>query len=162
MTDALTLRHATLADLALVDDLLARSYPRILSRDYPPSVMVMAVPLLTRARPELLASGRYHLAVTDAGRVIGAGGWSGRGGGPAQIRHVATDPLHLRRGIGSALMARILAEAAAAGFVTMDCLSTRTAVPFYESLGFQVLGRVEIGLAPGIVFPAVRMLRRPH
>jgi len=160
MTEALTLRHATLADLAAVDDLLGRSFPRILSRDYPPSIMVMAIPLLSRARPELLASGRYHLAVTDQGRVVGAGGWSGRGQGPAQVRHVATDPSHLRRGIGRALMGRVLAEVAAAGFAAMDCLSTRTAVPFYESLGFEVLGRVEIGLAPGIVFPAVRMLRR--
>jgi GNAT superfamily N-acetyltransferase len=160
MTQALTLRLATIADLAAVDDLLGRSYPRLLSRDYPPSVMVTAVPLLTRARPELLSSGRYHLAVDDSGRVLGAGGWSGRGQGWAQVRHVATDPGHVRRGIGRALMARVLDEARATGVTAMDCLSTRTAVPFYASLGFQVLGRVEIALRPGISFPAIRMLHR--
>ena len=160
MTQALTLRLATIADLAAVDDLLGRCYPRLLAKDYPPSTMVTAVPLLTRARPELLASGRYHLAVDENGHVVGAGGWSGRGQGWAQMRHVATDPGHLRRGIGRALMARVLDEAAAAGITAMDCLSTRTAVPFYASMGFAALGRVEIALRPGISFPAVRMLRR--
>jgi GNAT superfamily N-acetyltransferase len=160
MTQALTLRHATLADLSAVDDLLRRSYPKLLAKDYPPSVMVLAVPLFTRARPELLTSGRYHLALSESGRVVGAGGWSGRGQGLAQVRHVATDPGHLRRGIGRALMGRVMAEAGAAGFAVLDCLATRTAVPFYASLGFENLGPVEIGLAPGISFPAVRMLHR--
>ncbi len=160
MTQALTLRPATLADLAAVDDLLGRCYPRLLAKDYPPSIMVMAVPLITRARPELLASGRYHLAVDEGGRVLGAGGWSGRGQGWAQVRHVATDPGYLRRGIGRALMARVLDEAQAAGVTAMDCLSTRTAVPFYASLGFAMMGGVEIALRPGISFPAVRMLCR--
>ena len=160
MTQALTLRHATLADLAAVDDLLGRCYPRLLAKDYPPSIMVMAVPLLTRARPELLASGRYHLAVDESGRVVGAGGWSGRGQGWAQVRHVATDPGHLRRGIGRRLMQRVLTEAAGQGVTQIECLSTLTAVPFYTALGFAVLGPVEIGLRPGITFPAVRMLRQ--
>ncbi len=39
-------------------------------------------------------------------------------------------------------------------------LSTRTAVPFYEALGFRVLHEAEVGLRPGIVFPAVRMMRQ--
>lgn len=160
MADALTLRHATLADLAAVDDLLARCYPRLLAKDYPPSTMVLAVPLIMRARPELLTSGRYHLAITEQGRVVGAGGWSGRGQGWAQVRHVATDPGHLRRGIGRRLMRRVLAEAAGQGVTQLECLSTLTAVPFYAALGFAVLGPIEIGLRPGITFPAVRMLRQ--
>jgi hypothetical protein len=41
-----------------------------------------------------------------------------------------------------------------------DCLATRTAVPFYRALGFAELGPAEVTLAPGIVFPAVRMARR--
>ena len=58
LPDTLTLRHATPSDLAAVDALLARSYPRLLAADYPPSVLVTAVPIIARARPELLASGR--------------------------------------------------------------------------------------------------------
>jgi GNAT superfamily N-acetyltransferase len=166
------LRHATFADLAAVDALLARSYPRLLAPDYPPSVLVLAVPIIARARPELLASGRYWLAEDAAGRVIGAGGWSAQGPAPsdgsggtgaaqaglAHVRHVATDPDALRCGVARALMGRVMAEAAAAGFGIMECLSTRTAVPFYTAIGFRQLEAVEVPLRPGIVFPAVRMI----
>ena len=76
MALTITIRRATPGDLAAVDRLLARSYSRLLAADYPPSVMVLAVPLIARARPELLASGRYFLAVDATDRVMGAGGWS--------------------------------------------------------------------------------------
>ena len=66
-----------------VERLLLRSYPRLLAADYPPSVMVTAVPLLARAQPGLLASGRYFVAEGANGRVLAAGGWSsGRAGEP--------------------------------------------------------------------------------
>ena len=172
LPDTLTLRHATPSDLAAVDALLARSYPRLLAADYPPSVLVTAVPIIARARPELLASGRYWLAVDRSGHVLGAGGWSadapassdgssGRGvltRGLAQVRHLATDPEATRRGIARSLMARVMGEAHRAGFERMDCLSTWTAVPFYASVGFREIGPLEIGLRPGISFPVVRMM----
>ena len=46
-----------------------------------------------------------------------------------------------------------------AGVPRMECLSTRTAVPFYASLGFQAIGAVDVPLRAGIVFPAVQMTR---
>ena len=166
----LTLRLATPDDLSAVDALLGRSYPRLLAADYPPSVMVTAIPIIARARPELLASGRYFLA-HDGDRLVGAGGYSlhppgprsGQAGagapGTAHVRHLATDPDALRRGVARALMEQVLAAAAAEGALRFDCLSTRTAVPFYATMGFRVVGGVEVPLAPGIVFPAVRMIR---
>jgi GNAT superfamily N-acetyltransferase len=170
--DSLTLRHATPADLAAVDALLARSYPRLLAKDYPPSVLVLAVPIISRARPELLASGCYWLAEDGTGRVVGAGGWSASApnpsdvsGGPgaqqaglAHVRHVATDPDAVRRGIGRALMTRVMAEARATGHRQMECLSTLMAVPFYASVGFEAVGAVTVNLRPGIYFPAIRMV----
>ncbi len=164
VAEVLNLRLARPADLAAVDGLLSRSYPRLLAADYPPSVLVTAVPLIARARPELLASGRYWLACDGEGRVVAAGGWSAaspdggvEGQGLAHIRHVATDPALTRRGIGKALLTAAMAQARDAGFSRFDCLSTRTAVRFYAALGFVVQGEVDIALAPGIVFPAVRM-----
>ena len=171
-SDTLILRHATPADLAAVDGLLARSYPRLLAPDYPPSVLVLAVPIISRARPELLASGRYWVAEDAAGRVIGAGGWSGHAPSPgdgsggvagrlaavAHVRHVATDPDVVRQGVGRALMARVMDEVRAAGFVAMDCMSTRTAVPFYAAVGFREIGPIVVSLAPAIDFPAVQMV----
>jgi GNAT superfamily N-acetyltransferase len=165
MTPTLSLRRASISDLSAVDLLLARSYPRLLAADYPPSTLVLAVPRITRARPELLASGRYFLAEDVEGRILAAGGWSR--GNPAgagvsedtgHVRHVATDPSMVRRGVGRALMGRIMRDARAAGMTWLDCMSTRTAVPFYTALGFKPLHHAEVSLAPGIVFPAVRMM----
>ena len=107
MTDLLTLRPATPADLAAVDALLAWSYPRLLAPHYPPSVLVTALPLISKARPELLAAGSYWLALDAAGAVVGAGGWTRAGpvggGAPAgstgHVRHVVTDARRVRRGV---------------------------------------------------------------
>jgi N-acetylglutamate synthase-like GNAT family acetyltransferase len=166
MIPTITIRRAEPGDLAAVDRLLARSYPRLLAADYPPSVMVLAVPIIARARPELLASGRYFLAVNATGHVVGAGGWSlarpGGTGDPSvdtgHVRHVATDPEVTRQGIGRKLMREAVADAARAGVRRMECLSTRTAVPFYTALGFRTVGPTDVPLQPGIVFPAVRMI----
>lgn len=154
------------ADLARVDALLARSYPRLLAGDYPPSIMVTAVPLIARANPKLLASGRYFVAETEEEAIVAAGGWSteaptdqrtGAAAGPGHVRHVVTDHRLIRRGIGRRLMAAVLADAGSAGIPCLDCLSTRTAVPFYAALGFDLLGLVEVQLRPGIGFPALHM-----
>jgi N-acetylglutamate synthase-like GNAT family acetyltransferase len=165
MTPTLSLRRASPADLSAVDALLARSYPRLLAADYPPSVLVLAVPRIARARPELLASGTYFLAEDADGHVVAAGGWSRAGpmgasgiADTGHVRHVATDPDLTRRGIGRALMGRVLEDARDSGMEWLDCLSTRTAVPFYAALGFRPLHPVDVPLAPGIRFPAVRML----
>ncbi len=172
MVQPFSLRRATPDDLSALDVLLQRSYPRLLKADYPPSVLVTALPIIVRARPELLASGRYFVAVdVVSGRLLGAGGYSlaapaprGAPLGPREqqighIRHVVTDPDMTRAGIGRAVMICVLTAAGAEGVTVFDCLSTRTAVPFYAALGFRTLGAAIVPLAPGIEFPAVRMRR---
>jgi GNAT superfamily N-acetyltransferase len=165
MTPTLSLRRASPADLSAVDALLARSYPRLLAADYPPSTMVLAVPRIMRAKPGLLASGTYFLAEDPEGRVLAAGGWTraapaGLGAieDTGHVRHVATDPDVVRRGVGRALMTRVMNDARGAGMLWLNCLSTRTAVPFYGALGFRPLHETEVTLAPGIVFPVLRMM----
>jgi GNAT superfamily N-acetyltransferase len=170
MDQTLTLRAAVPSDLGGVDALLARSYPRLLAADYPPSVMVLALPIIARARPELLASGRYFVVADEAGRIVGAGGYSqdspqrdGQTGevraGLAHVRHFAADPTRLRQGIARAIMGRVVEAAMAEGANGLECLSTRTAVAFYAAMGFAIIGPVQVPLRPGIDFPAVRMFR---
>ena len=165
----LRVRAATLADVAAVDALLARAYPRLLKADYAPSMMVMALPLISRAKPALVTCGTYFV-VEQAGAIIGAGGWTlarpgahpGQGRmqqGIGNIRHVVTDDRHVRRGVGRALLAHIFATAAAAGVKRLECLSTLTARPFYQAVGFKVIGPVTVPLAQGIDFPAIAMWR---
>ena len=165
MDGNLIVRRSQPSDLAEIDALLGESYPILLKPDYPPSILVTAVPLISKAKPELVASGSYFV-VSDEGAIVGAGGWtaaappgmrSSRGVG--HIRHVVTDYRHVRRGVGALLMETVFSTAQKAGIVRMECLSTRTAVPFYEACGF-VRGRdVTIPLRPGIDFPAVFMER---
>ncbi len=161
--DHLLIRPATRADFAAVDRLLADSYPRLLAKDYAPSILVTALPIISRARPELIASGRYFVA-EDAGDIVGAGGWSDGAPGdgtrtPAtgHIRHVVTDYRLQRQGIGRRLMGAVIADAQGTGVRVLDCLSTLTAQAFYESLGFRAIGPVAVPLHPGIAFPAIQM-----
>jgi GNAT superfamily N-acetyltransferase len=162
MTEAtITIRKSRPADLPRADALFAESYPVLLKDDYPPSVRVLALPLISRARPELLASGTYYVAEDEDGRLVAAGGWTRRPRHAeiGQIRHVVTDHRRTRQGIGTAMMAHIIGAARVAGLRHLQCQSTRTAVPFYTACGFRLLGPVEVPLAPGISFPAVAMER---
>lgn len=154
------IRPTTKADMAAVDALLARTYPKLLKADYPPSVLVTALPIISRARPELLACGTYYVVEED-GNVLGAGGWTrdktDRTLG--HIRHVVTDDRALRRGVGRRLMQHTIDVARTRGVTRMECWATRTAVPFYEAVGFRVIGPIDVPLAAGIVFPSLRMLQ---
>lgn len=160
----LRLRVATPADLAAVDSVLAASYPTLLKPDYPPSVLVAVVPLISRARPELLDSGSYYLAETG-GVVVGVGGWTHARptGAPStsmlgHVRHVATHPSAVRQGVGRALMGHILTQAKAAGMRRLECLATLTAVPFYQSMGFVRDQTINVAIGPAkIDFQSVRM-----
>ncbi|MEM6276791.1 MAG: GNAT family N-acetyltransferase [Pseudomonadota bacterium] len=155
---AFSIRPATLADTAAVDALLQRTYPRLLKADYPPSVLVGAIPAMTRAQPKLMACGTYYLA-EENGRVLGAGGWTpkARRRGWGDIRHVVTDDRELRRGIGRALMEHSFELARATGLSHMECWATLTAVPFYEAVGFRLIGPMTVLLQGAIEFPAMRM-----
>ena len=159
------LRLARPSDLAELDALFARAYPALLRPDYPPSVLVTALPLIARAQPALLASGTYRVVEED-GRIVAAGGWTRAAPpglrtrpGAGSVRHVVTDPNHLRRGHARAILEASLAEARARGMTAMAAMSTRTAVPFYAALGFEPLGEVEVALREGIGFPSVAMQR---
>ncbi|APX10945.1 GNAT family N-acetyltransferase [Tateyamaria omphalii] len=153
-------RPTTKADMAAVDALLARSYPKLLKADYPPSVLVTALPIISRAQPELLVCGTYYV-VEEEGAVLGAGGWTPdrRVRGLGHVRHLVTDDRALRRGVGRRLMEHCFAVATAHGVLQMECWATRTAVPFYKAVGFRDVGLIDVPLAGGISFPSVRMMR---
>lgn len=164
--DTLTLRRAEPFDLDALDVLFGQSYPALLKADYPPSVLVTAVPLISRAQSALIASGSFFV-VCDGTEIVGAGGWTmqapgGRPGtrGIGHVRHVVTDHRRTREGIGRALMDHIILHAHACGMTQLQCQSTRTAVPFYEAMGFEAHGEIDVPLRPAISFPAVFMVRR--
>lgn len=163
--DTLTLRPADISDAEALNSLFGQSYPALLKADYPPSVLVTAVPLMSKAQPALIASGSFFV-ICDGHDIVGAGGWSMQapGGKPGMrgighIRHVVTDHRRTREGIGRALMEHIVLHAKGSGMTQLHCQSTRTAVPFYTALGFVAQGEIDVPLRPGIEFPAIFMVR---
>lgn len=155
------IRLAGRGDIAAVDALLARAYPRLLKATYPPSVLVTALPLISRAQPGLIASGSYYVAVAADGAMIGAGGWTPRRGqrGTGDVRHLVTDDRHLRKGIARAIMEAVHDQARQAGIRVMDCKATRMAAPFYAAMGYRQLREITVQLRAGIGFPAIHMVR---
>lgn len=158
---SITLRSATGRDMDAVDTLLSQSYPRLLKADYPPSALVTAVPLISRANAVLVTSGTYYVAEAPDGSLVGAGGWTPtpRVRDAAQVRHLVVHWRHQREGIGRRLMMGIFSEARLQGIRRLEAQSTRNAVRFYSAMGFEGLGEIDVPLRPGIDFTAVLMRR---
>jgi GNAT superfamily N-acetyltransferase len=163
---SMRLRIATLEDADAVASVLGPSYSRLMAGAYPPDLLARTLPAIIRANPDLLSSGRYFLVETGAGEAAGCGGWSahppGRSHvepGRAHIRHFATHPDWIRRGVGRLLYERCAADARAAGFTLFEAWASLNGEGFYEALGFRPLGRIDTAMPGGVRFPAIRMER---
>ncbi len=170
MTDmdvsTLTIRPAAESDRAVLEDLIADCYATVYPGWYEEETLEEALPAMLRIDPALLNSGRYMLA--RVGNVIaGCGGWSASSPVPTttepaigHIRHFATRPDAMGKGIGGAILERCIAEAAASGMARLKCFSSLAAEGFYARHGFVKLDNVNVMLGSGAYFPAVLMERR--
>lgn len=161
------LRIATPADATAVSRLLDASYRTLFAPDYAPEVLIRALPLMTRANERLLSTGTFFVVEGPGGQVVGCGGWSkelpGTGAvspGLAHIRHFATHPDWLRKGIASRILERCQTEARAQGIERFLCFSSRSAAEFYRAHGFQALQNLDLRLTLEFTMPAVVMERR--
>lgn len=159
-------RISTEADGEAVTALLQKSYAILLRDAYDAGTLEAALPLITKARPDLLGSGSYYVAEDDTGHIIGAGGWTkhsptGQDETPdnGNIRHFGTDPAHTGKGIGRALMSQCISDARASGVTEFNCYSTLNGEAFYRACGFRSVEPFPITLPGGVVFPSVRMSR---
>ncbi|HEX7822282.1 MAG TPA: GNAT family N-acetyltransferase [Sphingobium sp.] len=148
------LRGASPGDAAAVSALLVRSYRTLWADHYPPELLADVLPFMTRANVGLLASGRFFVAMVGDGagvegvRAVACGGWSAQWPGTldccdpgiSHLRHFATDPKWLRRGIGRAILGRCMEEAREAGFFTLMADAAYGAEPFYADAGFEIVG----------------------
>jgi len=164
----LTIRPATIADEAMVSGVLAESYASLWQDHYSRSDLDVLLPLITRAQPQLLESGRFFVAISNR-QCAGCGGWSlavpGRTDeiipGTGHVRHFAVHPDHLRKGVGRALYSACLAQARNLGLVRMEAWSSLQAVPFYAGLGFREIEPLTIDFPDGIALQSVRMIADP-
>jgi len=164
MTDQFNIRIADAQDADPISDLLKQTYSVLLASDYGADELAAALPIISTARPELLASGTYFVAEDTNAQIIGAGGWSfgnpergGKSTSTAHIRHVGVSPSAVRQGVGSEIMQALFKQSKAFGVRKYACLSTYTAESFYRSFGFRKVENRQIQLAGGIPFPVAYM-----
>lgn len=159
-----SIRPTTLDDKEAVEPILAASYGTLLKGFYEDSILARAVPYMSKAQPALLTSGTYYIAEENG--VAGAcGGWTTAVPGGigsedtsvAHIRHVATHPDHLRKGLARNIMQRCFSEAKNSGVIRFSCYSSLAAVAFYESIGFMQIDEKSVTFKPDLIFPMMEM-----
>jgi GNAT superfamily N-acetyltransferase len=169
----LTLRLATEADLPALRDMMARAIAELQS-GFLSAEQVEASKAVMGLDTQLIADGCYFLAEID-GVLAGSGGWSRRAtlyGGdhsagrdarrldpasePARIRAMYTEPGHVRRGVGKAVLAACEDAARVAGFTRVELMATLAGEPLYVAAGFQAMERIEDSNG-GAPVPLIRM-----
>lgn len=158
-------RVAKPEDAYAVGRVLQASYPVLMARAYDADLLRRALPFLTNANPDLLASKLYYLAEDTEGP-IGCGGWSlempgtkSQEFGVGHLRHFATDASRVGLGVGREIYDRCETDARAAGVFRLDCHSSCNGEAFYRALGFTRICDMQLPLAPDLMFPGVLMSR---
>ena len=165
--DATRITVANLQDAAELESLYRESYGALLETNYSADLLQQALPLLCRVNTGLIEAGTYFVAREANERIVGGGGWSfsepgsinGKPG-HAHLRHFAILPDKVRCGIGRSLFEAC--RTAAHDVRVFECISTRTAVPFYRALGFRTVKRTAVPLAADLAFPSIHMIRLPE
>ena len=162
-----TLRKATLADRAAIEQLIVESARGLSREDYSEQQIEGAIRTVFGVDSDLILDGTYFVA-DDEGELIGCGGWSKRktlfGGDqyatrdageldprtdPAKIRAFFVHPGHARQGIARAILDRCEAEAKAAGFQSLELMSTLPGIKLYEACGYRGDDRVKLDVGEG-------------
>jgi GNAT superfamily N-acetyltransferase len=169
----LALRRATEADLPALRAMMARAIAELQTGFLSPE-QVEASKAVMGLDTQLIADGCYFLAEID-GQLAGSGGWSRRAtlyGGdhsagrdarlldpasePARVRAMYTDPAHVRRGVGKAVLTACETAARAAGFTRVELMATLAGEPLYAAAGFAPIERIEDSNG-GAPVPLIRM-----
>jgi len=169
------LRPARRDDIPALRALIARSGTELSVGFYTQEQAAAITEHVFGVDTQLIEDGTYLVIEEDA-RLLACGGWSRRrtlfGGdqtksGPdpeldpareaARIRAFFVEPSQARRGLGRQLMAACRQAAAAAGFRTLELVSTLPGEPLYLASGFSLQHRFELDLPGGVRVPVSRM-----
>jgi GNAT superfamily N-acetyltransferase len=166
-----------MADVPGLETLIAQSGRELSAGFYTPAQADAITRHVFGVDTQLIADQTYFV-VEQEGAMVACGGWSKRrtlfGGdqakaGPdplldpaheaARIRAFFVAPSMARRGLGTQLMKRCVAEASAAGFGTLELVSTLPGEPLYLASGFEIVERFELALPGAVQVPVSRMRR---
>ncbi len=174
----MTVRAATMADIRVLQELIAASVRGLSAGYYSAAQIDAALMDVFGVDTQLIADGTYYVIDGSSGPAA-AGGWSGRrtlyGGDqmkaaedplldpetePARIRAFFVHPDWARRGLARNLFAQCEQAARVAGFRALELMATLPGEPLYLALGFSVVERVQLSLSGGVNVPFTRMSRR--
>lgn len=174
----MTVRAATMADVRVIQDLIAASVRGLSAGYYSAAQIDAALMDVFGVDTQLIADGTYFVVDGSSGPAA-AGGWSGRrtlfGGDQmkaaddsrldpetesARIRAFFVHPDWARRGLARVLFAECEQSARVAGFRALELMATLPGEPLYLALGFSVVERIQLTLSCGVSVPFTRMRRR--
>ena len=176
------LRLATEEDIPALDALIEASVRGLQAGDYSQAQIEGALGTVLGLDTQLIRDETYFVAEAVGDdrrqRLAGCGGWSkrktlfGADRGPgrepelldpatdaAKVRAIFVHPEFARRGLGTLILARVEAEARAAGFRRFEMGSTLTGVPLYRLKGYVEVERIAVPLANGEAVQVVKMVK---
>lgn len=178
MSDGLSLRLAIPDDVPAIVKLIDASVRGLSTSYYSGAQIEQALRHVFGPDTQLIADRTYYVIEASDGELAASGGWSKRrtlyGGDqhksaadllsdplvdPARIRAFFVHPAYARRGLGRRIFEACRASAERAGFSALELGATLPGVPFYETLGFKAIERVDAALPDGMVLQIVRMWR---
>lgn len=146
--DGLKLRVATLEDRDAIDAMLPGAFQASLSRFYGTDRLQYLLPWVSCVHQDLLTSGTFYVFSDGAGQILACGGWTraapGTGrveDGLGHIRHFATAPQFMRRGLARRIFDRCASEARLAGLRELACDAVLGSEPFYGAMNFAMVGQ---------------------
>jgi beta-phosphoglucomutase-like phosphatase (HAD superfamily)/GNAT superfamily N-acetyltransferase len=173
-----TIRTASLADVASIEMLIAASARALAAGDYSAEQIEAALLGAWGVDTELIRDGTYFVGEAESALVL-CGGWSRRAttfGGDAydrresrlldprtdaaRIRAFFVHPRWARRGLASRLLALCEREAGAAGFLAAELVATLPGERLYARHGYVSSGRRSFALPSGGRIDFVPMRRR--
>ena len=177
-----SLRLATLDDVPVLRELIARSAHGLGAADYTPAQVEAALQGAFGVDTGLIRDGSYYVAESRAGEIVACGGWSRRRtlfgsdvraerdeswldpkSDAAKIRAFFVDPAHARHGIGRALLVRSETDAIGAGFSAFELMATLLGKRLYEQYGYVPGPAIDYPLPGGLTirFVPMRKTLRP-
>ncbi len=173
------LRLATLDDVSVLHELIARSIHGLGAADYTRAQIEAALQGAFGVDTGLIRDGTFFVAETRAREIVACGGWSRRRtlfgsdthaerdeswldpqSDPAKIRAFFVDPAHARHGIGRAILARSEADAIGAGFSSLEMMATLPGMRLYEKCGYVAEPAIDYPLPGGLTIRFVPMHKK--
>jgi putative acetyltransferase len=157
---SITIREMRHEDARLFLEIHHAAVRGIAAKDYTPAVVeVWARPITDQVIERLLANRdeEVRLIAEVDGKPLGIGAIVVSN---SELRACYVAPSAARRGVGTALAAKIEEIAREHRLDHLELESSITAEPFYSALGYQVESRGELYLSPDVPMAAVKMRKR--